>query len=148
MGFLFTDVNNISVYIHDADQFATSSLIPSDDQTHFKLHNSDPFKAHEVCSSRQCFSFYKGKGYKCHQVAHFSEFDEQFYIVLDNENDRQLLHNYQPATPDMSIKEFQKFLEQSQGDTPIAQCKFCPEYAGGVELTAQPKKISFQKRKK
>jgi organic radical activating enzyme len=142
---ILIDKNNIAVYLNTAHIFSSSALIPSDDRTHFRLHNSDPTKAWEVCMNKMCFNFYKGKAYQCHEVAHFSDFNDQFNLILDNENDKELLYSYNAATSEMTVDEFQKFIDNRMN--PIPQCKFCPETMEYNTLHASTKKIFFQKKK-
>lgn len=145
MGVKLVDKNNITVVVQNANHFAKSSLIPLDNRQHFKLYNSNPVLAHDACISKLCSSMKQGKFYKCHQVAHFHEFDQQFSILLDNEEDRKLLYSYNPATSDMSLAGLQEFIDNL--DKPIPQCKFCPEAADYIVLEAQAKKVVFHKKK-
>ena len=140
----FVDKNNVTVYVKNADVFGSSTLIPSDDRSGFKVHNSDPIVAHDVCISKNCGSFTNGKLYKCHQVSHFPEFKQQFNISFDNREDEDLFSSYSPATADMSELELQTFMENY--DNPLPQCKFCPESVSYVDLKAQTKKIAFHKK--
>ena len=145
LGFKLVDKNNITVIIENADHFFQNPIVPLEDRRGFRMqsNNSDPVKAHNICAV--CSTFIRGKLYKCHQVGHFAEFDDQYNIELENEDDRALLHSYKPATSDMSYDELSKFIKNL--DQPIEQCKFCPETLEFTQLNATAKKMVFVKKK-
>jgi hypothetical protein len=145
-GILVVDTNNITVFIVNGDNFTEGPLIPSADKTTFKLHDSDPLVAHELCSSKGCHTLIRGKYYKCHQVGQFAEFDQQFNIIFDDEKDRELLYNYEPITPTQSNEEMLSAFENFKN--PLEQCKFCSESPNVIKLQAEPKKIVFKKKKR
>lgn len=145
-GILVVDKNNITVFIVNGDNFTEGPLIPSSDKTTFKLHDSDPLVAHERCSSKGCHTLIRGKYYKCHQVGHFAEFDQQFNIIFDDEKDRELLYTYEPITVDYSNEEMLSAFENFKN--PLEQCKFCSESGNVIKLQAESKKIVFKKKVK
>jgi organic radical activating enzyme len=145
MGVKLVDVNGVTVFLQNSDRFGFhNTFIPLPDFKSFKVHNSDPLKAHNVCPSRCCHNWTNGKLYKCHQVAHFVEFAEQFDVMFDNIDDETLFRSYKPATSDMSLIELQEFFDNLHN--PIPQCKFCPETAEWGKIQASTKKIFFQKK--
>jgi hypothetical protein len=119
------DVNNVLVNVHLANEFHTASIQPTPNGR-FTLHNSDPIVAHERCgfAMYKCYHFIRGKLYKCGPVALMPEFDEQFNLDISDE-DRKLLHEYQPLTPESWSWKSQRWIDNL--DQPIPQCKFCPQ---------------------
>lgn len=122
----YIDKNGVRVKITYSAWFIKPGLFQEGSQ--FKLHNSDPKKAHDVCYSKRCHHFYKGRLHKCMITALLPEFDKQHTIDVNMSNsDRNLIHNANsigPYSTEAETKEFYKFIES---DTPIPQCKFCPE---------------------
>ena len=118
------DVNNVLVRVHLSNSFSNAAVYKNS-QGQFTLRDSDPFFAHEACgfAKYKCYHFIRGKLYKCGPVALMPEFDEQFNLDISNE-DRQLLHSYQPLTIGHWPNRALEWLAQL--DDPIAQCKFCP----------------------
>lgn len=130
------DLNNVRVDMFHYDKFIESSLYRT--AAGFNLHNSNPLVAHESCGfvKYKSYHFIRGKMYKCGPVALMPEFDQQHTILLSNE-DRQLLNSYKPLTAD-NIKEYgDEFFANL--DSPIPQCKFCPENPAGSEVVVRLK---------
>ena len=119
------DVNDVLVNVHLSNDFHTASIQPTA-AGRFTLHNSDPIVAHERCgfAMYKCYHFIRGKLYKCGPVALMPEFDEQFNLDISDE-DRKLLHEYQPLTPESWSWKSQRWIDNL--DKPIPQCKFCPQ---------------------
>ena len=128
----------------DADNFMTvfnyewwfwqGPLIETEIAGKYTLYQSDPVKAHDNCSHKACHTFKNGKLYKCGTVAQFEDFDNQFELVLSNE-DRELIKSYRPLEVTASDEEFKQFLDTI--DDPIPQCKFCPETYKGEQIHAE-----------
>jgi hypothetical protein len=146
LGYKLVDANNITVTIENADNFASSTLIPKEDRSGFSLFNSDPVLAHQACEAKHCVTWTNGKIYKCHQVSHFEEFNRQFNIDFVSEQDQKLFMDYKPATIDMSHAQLQDFFDNLV--YPIPQCKFCPENVSFNKFAATTQKLNFIKRKK
>lgn len=88
------------------------------------MHDSDIEKAHDLCINNlgQCYTFSKGKLYKCHLTAISNDLINQFRI-----EDRAvtLLKSYKSCSPwdqDHEIEFFIKNLSKA-----IPQCNLCPE---------------------
>lgn len=140
--FSIRDINGVTVRIGHENFFHQGPLIRQGHR--FKLHDSDPEKAHANCANKTCHNFVKGRLYKCGQVAVWPDFAEQFHFDLDKK-DWDLLHSYNAA----SAHDDDKMLENFIGDlaNPIGQCKFCPEIYEHREIFSEHKrKISIRKR--
>ena len=140
----FIDANGVQVTITYAEGFITAPLRYAG-ANQFEVYNSDPEKAHEVCISKYCHEFVRGKLYKCHHVALLPEFAEQFKVNLSIE-DQQLLHAYQPLTADQSVDEIQKSIDNIRNTIP--QCKLCPSNLETILLQSSTKKPKIVKLKK
>lgn len=114
--------------------FGPGPLIETETTGKYTLHNSDPIKSHNNCTHKVCHTFKNGKLYKCGTVAQFEDFDNQFELVLSNE-DRELIKSYRPLEVTASDEEFAQFLDTI--DDPIPQCKFCPEVYAGEQIHAE-----------
>ena len=92
----------------------------------FALHNSDPAIAHNSCGFAKFKNYHmiKGKLYKCGPAALFPEFDAQHGFDI-SEEDRAILHSYQPLTADDYPTRGAEFLATI--DQQLTMCKFCPE---------------------
>lgn len=143
--YYLTDSQGVSVTVTWESDFHQGALIADHVTGRFRLHNSDPDRAHAVCHSKTCHHFESGKLYKCGQVSLFPQFYQQFFLDLDPA-DLDLVNSYVPATIDMSDQALAQWIDQL--DQPMPQCKFCPESYQMTEVFAGPKKISFPKRKK
>ena len=121
----FKDSNNVVVHAWLNDHFVQSNIIdlPDGKKT---LYNSDPDKAHEICTFRQFKNYHmiRGKIYKCGPVALMPEFDQQFNLELSPE-DRILMNSYRPLGVDEFDERGKEFFDTI--DNVIPQCKFCPE---------------------
>lgn len=122
-GYLLKDSNGVTVIILYENFFHQGALIHDRKTDSFKLHHSDPKKAHDVCHSKTCHHFGHGKLYKCGQVALFPEFYQQFHLDLEKQ-DLDLVHSYRPAQID-DIDHLRNFIANI--NQPLDQCKFCPE---------------------
>lgn len=100
------------------------------------LHNSDPEKAHDICHSKTCHHFDKGKLYKCGPAALFKEYDEQMPLTL-NEDDRQLMLSTGFLSVDDSQEVKKHFIKNIENSIP--QCKFCPDEYHGQQIFSQLK---------
>lgn len=139
------DANGVKVIIQKENWFHQSALIKQPEKNNFRLHNSDPIKAHNTCDGKYCHHFIQGKLNKCGQSFLFAEFDKQFELDLSQE-DRNLIYSYNPATVDMTENELQKFIDNIKN--PIDQCKFCPEHYVFKEINSGAKKDKFGNKKR
>ena len=115
----------------------------------FKVYNSVPEEAHDVCHGKYCHEFVQGKLYKCHHVALLPEFMKQYYVDI-SDSDLALLNSYKPLTADQSIEEYQNFVNGIRNTMP--QCKLCPSKLETILLqssTDKPKvvKLKYLKNK-
>lgn len=134
-GWKLVDSNGVTVSIRPENYFSQGSL--KFDNNIATLHSSDPTKAHSNCEfvKSKCYSFTKGKLYKCGPVALFPELDEKFKLNLSDQ-DRQLLHDYHPGDVSVhSIKQLKLFLHKI--DSQIDQCQFCPENHFSKKIAAE-----------
>ena len=131
--FMFCDSNGVIVRVAFEDWFTQPALIADMEQKEFRLHHSDPVQAHDICTAKTCHTFDKGRLFKCGLVNLFKEFDQQFGISVTDE-ERELLHSYQPAMLDNDPEDIVKFIEQI--NNPIDQCRFCPTQSDNYKITA------------
>ena len=126
----FADSNGVMINVYTVDHFTKSAILLQPDGT-YTLHNNDPVKAHEYCAFAQwkSYHFIRGKFYKCGPSALIPEFDSQHQLDISDQ-DRTLLHSYQPLTVDNFTDYHEEFFANL--DNPIAQCKFCPK-SGAME---------------
>lgn len=139
------DSNKVTVIVTTNTYFETGALIPKEDRSGFKWHQSNPIKAHDVCGNRDCIEFYNGSLHKCNTAGHFMEFQKQFNVDLD-EVDLAILKDYQPATIDMSENELVTWVNNLKN--PMDQCRFCPEVKQHTLIQSTTEKIFFKKKVK
>jgi organic radical activating enzyme len=131
---VFIDKNKTIVRMWLTGEFGTSSIRPAsavpefhqlDTRNRLALHNNDPVQAHQECgfATWKNYHMIRGKLYKCGPVALLPEFDQQFSLMLSDE-DRALLNSYKPLSPWDDDQIHDKFFAEL--DNPIPQCKFCP----------------------
>ena len=132
---IVTDANNVEIIIEYNWWFHQGSIIKQDNT--LSLHQSNPVKAHSICSMKTCHQFSHGKLYKCGVTATLAEFDQQHSLSLDS-SDRELLQSYSPLTIAHSMEHKALFVKNL--DQPIAQCRFCPEVYYGDMIHAEEKK--------
>jgi hypothetical protein len=138
-----TDANGVRVEINFENYFYNGALIEDHSTQSFRLHNSNVDRAHDVCVSKTCHHFDKGRLYKCGPVALLPEFDQQYQLDITDQ-DRELIQSYQPGTVER-LDELGQFFQNL--DRAIPQCKFCPEQLRPREIWAEHgKKIRFEKR--
>jgi hypothetical protein len=139
----FTDSWGRYIHVWSNDHFVQSNIIEHANGA-LGLYNSDPKKAHEICTFRRFKNYHmiQGQIYKCGPVALMAEFDDQHRFDISDE-DRAIIH---APGRGLSIDEFdhrgQEFLDNI--DNVIPQCKFCPEsydYKPIVFSNLKPNKI-------
>jgi organic radical activating enzyme len=144
--FAFCDTNQIVARLWLADSFVTSNLRPTlakiiNQQivpaNKWSLYNNDPAVAHADCGFANWKNYHmiRGQLYKCGPVALMPEFDQQFSLVLSDE-DRKLLNSYRPLSPWDSDQTHNEFFATL--DNPIAQCKFCPVKSQRKSISIKP----------
>ena len=136
------DANNVKVILSYYEHFWSAPLKFEDRK--FEVYNSDPNRAHEVCQSKYCHHFIKGKLYKCHHVALLPEFMNQFAVNI-SAADKELLLSYRPLEVDQSIEEMKDFVSNLRNK--IDQCKLCPENLHTIPIKATTQKIKLIKNK-
>lgn len=141
---IITDDQGVTVELDYSEDFWLSPLQYSGNNQ-FDVYNSDPVKAHDVCPSKYCHHFVKGKLYKCHHVVLLPEFEKQFYVNLSPE-DRQLLEDYKPLLVDYPRPELQKLVDELKDVIP--QCKLCPDEMPLRQIKSSIKKIKIVKKPK
>ena len=124
-------------------QEAHNTIYVHSDTQSFRLHNSDPYKAHKICQTKTCHHFQNGQLYKCGQSALFPEFYQQFDIKATAE-EVKIMHGYRPGTVTQTDAELEIFLENLKD--PIDQCRFCPENYQLSHIKSRAQKIRFQRR--
>jgi organic radical activating enzyme len=139
------DANGVRVDVSVVTKFMPSAVIPHSNTQTFKLHNSDPKKAIEVCISKKCHHFSYGQLYKCGVVGILPNFDNQFYLDI-SDSDRKLMLSYKPAEVTWSDNDLSPFLNNLITGQAIDQCKFCPEIYKEIEFESNVKKIKFIKK--
>jgi organic radical activating enzyme len=137
----YVDNNNVRIKMYANDMFDTSALIRKDNK--FTLHNSDPIKSHDVCYSKKCHHFIKGKLYKCGVVALLPEFYKQYHISM-NSVDTELMNSYVPLNVNEDDTDMKHFINNLSNAIP--QCKFCPETFSGTLINATTKKTRIKKK--
>jgi hypothetical protein len=139
----FLDINKRAVHVWQNDRFVQSNIVERADGS-FGFYNSNPKKAHEICTFQRFKNYHmiRGKIYKCGPVALMAEFDEQHPFDISLE-DRALIH---ASGRGLGIDEWDQrgpeFLDNI--DNMIPQCKFCPEsydYKPIKFSTLKPNKI-------
>ena len=132
---MITDNNQVKIKVEHNWWFHQGALTQL--ETGFKLHESDPTKAHNNCHMKTCHHFIRGKLYKCGVVALLPEFDKQHNLLL-SDHDRNLIENYRPLQIDDDADTKLSFVKKLSD--PIPQCKFCPEVYHGEQIFAIEKR--------
>jgi organic radical activating enzyme len=132
---------NTNISIHYAEHFVTAPLKYVGDNK-FSVYNSNPRQAHDVCISKHCTQFIKGKMYKCHHVGLLPEFMQQFDVSM-SDSDQQLLLDYRPLSVDDDQPVMDRFLKNLIN--PMPQCKLCPSLLEPVFLQSSTNKPKIQK---
>ena len=120
----FVDRNNLQIHAWMSDKFVQSNIIAMPNGR-YRLYNSNPEAAHEICTFRRFKNYHmiRGKIYKCGPAALMPEFDDQFTFDI-SAADRELLHSYKALSVDEFDQRGREFLDHI--DDVIPQCKFCP----------------------
>lgn len=128
----FSDSNGVVINVWYQNTFDTASI--QRQQGVYRLWNNDPAHAHSACvfAKFKSYHFVKGRLYKCGPVALMPEFDAQHRIEL-TEQDRALLHAYEPLTVENWDRYHEEFLQAL--DDPIPQCKFCPVEKTTIQIS-------------
>jgi organic radical activating enzyme len=140
----FTDSNGIKITVSYAEDFVTAPLRYAG-HNQFQVYNSNPNEAHNVCISKYCHHFIRGKLYKCHHVALLPEFMQQYQVNMTDE-EKTLLSEYQPLTVDQDLETMQIFVNNIRQVIP--QCQLCPSNLVSNHLqssTQKPKIIKIKK---
>lgn len=121
----FRDSNGVEVHVWNNDMFGNTNVIERPNGR-FGLYNSNPERAHEICSFRKWKNYHwiRGRIYKCGPVALMPEFDQQHNFDISDQ-DRAILNGYAGLGIDELESRGQEFF--STIDDVIPQCKFCPE---------------------
>jgi organic radical activating enzyme len=121
----FRDSNGVEVHVWNNDMFGNTNVVEREDGR-FGLYNSDPDRAHEICSFRKWKNYHwiRGRLYKCGPVALMPEFDQQHQFDISDE-DRKILNGYAGLGMDELESRAAEFFRTI--DDVIPQCKFCPE---------------------
>lgn len=140
----FVDSNGVKITVTYAEDFVTAPLKYAGNNQ-FQVYNSDPNVAHDVCISKYCHHFIRGKLYKCHHVGLLPEFAKQFMVNM-TDDEKQLLDSYQPLTLDSDTEVKKDFIANIRKVIP--QCQLCPSKLESNRLqssTAKPKIIKLKK---
>lgn len=119
----------------DATEFSECALVEQDSK--FKVHDSDPVEAFNCCTMKYSHTIFQGNLYKCPMVAVLPEFRKQYQVDL-LPHQEELLNNYKYLSPDCSDEELAKFVENVEHEIP--QCNLCPgQYVTSI-VTFDPKR--------
>lgn len=140
------DANGVVSWITPFVTFMNSTVIHDLNTNRLSLNHCDPEKSIAVCYSKHCHHFIKGKLYKCGPVGILPEFIEQFSVDISDQ-DRELIHQYQPAEVEWNINELTKFVDDLVNARSIPQCTFCPSELYPSKINAGTKKIKIHKVK-
>jgi len=105
----------------DAYEFTTATIQPT--SSGFRVHDSDPDQAFQICTMHTDHTMFQGKLYKCPITALLPIFCQQHNVEMTDQQ-QQLMNQYQPLSADCSEEELQKFA--SNRKTSIPQCNLCP----------------------
>lgn len=141
---VYEDNNGVRVVLTVSNEFSESAIINNDGV--FSLHDSDPQEAIDVCYSKHCHHFVKGKLYKCGVVPLLPEFYEQFEFNIDD-SDIELIHSYEPLTLETYTNRSDSFMDNLLKNEVIPQCKFCPSNPSTTTISASMKKERIRKKK-
>lgn len=127
----FVDSNGVMINVYPVDEFYDSAIILTNEG--YTLHNNDPIQAHKNCAfaTWKSYHFIRGKFYKCGPSALMPEFDNQYALKI-SDDDRKILHSYQPLTVDNFNNYHEEFFAKL--DNPIDQCKFCSIETGSKKI--------------
>lgn len=142
----FVDCNGVTITVTYAEHFVTAPL-KYIGNNQFQVYNSNPIEAHDVCISKYCHHFIRGKIYKCHHVGLLPEFLEQFQVNM-TDAEKKLLNDYRPLTVDADDSFIKEFIDTIKNVIP--QCQLCPSKLVDHLLhssTNKPKIIKIQKRR-
>lgn len=131
------DSRSIRIKIFYNWWFHQGAIITDIESGVLTLHNSDPARAHDICHSKTCHHFDRGRLYKCGPSALFSVFDQQIGLQL-SAADRMLIKTTPSIGIDDTLEKKKQFLQYI--NEPIPQCKFCPEAYDGKQIFALEKK--------
>jgi organic radical activating enzyme len=145
-GWVFTDCNDVKATINLSNEFSNSSLLVDIEKGKINLYDSDPDKAIEVCYSKFCHHFIRGKLFKCNVVGVLPEFISQFPVEV-SDSDKELINGYIPANINWEYENIASFIKDLKQRQSIPQCKFCPEKFNSKQFEAGTKKIKFHKQK-
>lgn len=139
----WVDENQIRVNVVPAWRFYSSALRITPDG--LQLHNSDPEVAMKACYFKSCHHFIDGYLYKCGPVGLFPDLIHQFPVNI-NDDDRNLIGSYRPASPYWDDATLEVFLQGLRNADAIPQCKFCPESTVEChDILSSNKKIPIKK---
>lgn len=138
------DANGLVIDLNPAWYFNESTVVHNLATNQLSLNHSDPNEAVEICYSKQCHHFIRGKLYKCGPVGILPEFIQQFPVEISDE-DRNLINNYTPAEVSWSEKQMTEFIAELKQYKSIPQCTFCPSKMQPREFKAGTKKIKIVK---
>lgn len=124
-GKIFSD-GSVTVLLNMSNTFNNSTVIHDPTSNQLRLNNSDPAKAIEICYSKKCHHFIRGKLYKCGPVGVLPEFVQQFPVTMST-HQKALIESYTPADVDWNSDQLGQFVDDLKNTVPIAQCSLCPE---------------------
>jgi hypothetical protein len=138
------DANGILVNLSPAWHFTNVAIIHNKITNQLSLNHSNPDDAFEICYSKECHQFIRGKLHKCAPVGLLPEFIQQFPVEISDE-DRQLINSYKPADPTWSPQKVKEFVDEIKQVKVIPQCTFCPSKFHIEKFSAGTKKIKIVK---
>lgn len=141
----YTNKDSVTVLVTPADSFYNSSINLNTATHELTICHSDPSKAIDVCISKKCHVFAKGKLHKCGPVGILPDFVKQFDVAL-KDGDLELINSYAPAQLNWTKEHLDNFIQNLTEELPVPQCTFCPEQLVAQKFTSSTKKIKLVKK--
>jgi organic radical activating enzyme len=141
---IFYDANDVKVTVNLSNYFSPSTVKFDPTEQKLTIHNSNPEKAFDVCYSKSCHHFIRGRLYKCGPVGILPEFYQQFPLEI-SKPDLDLMNAYVPGDVRWDDQQLSQFVDDFNNLKVIPQCKFCPENMQPKKFEAGVKKVKFFK---
>ena len=142
----YQDSQGVKVQWFKSDLFNYQPAARLNHNNQIELHNSDPVMAIQHCCGSLGHYLHRGRLYKCNQVAILPEFTD-WAPNLDIEPwQKELIQNYQPARTTWSTQDIYHFVKDLQTNTPIENCRLCPDHNINLGIEAGVKKVKFYAR--
>jgi len=119
-----TDQNGVTIGVWLQNEFGLAA-VHKNEKGKWSLWNNNPDEVHQGCAYYQhrSYNMIRGEIFKCAPVALMSEFDNQHFLDISNE-DREIVHSYKSLKVQNFDKEATNFFNNI--DNVLPNCKFCP----------------------